>query len=169
MNKIKMIACVNNTLSLGDNGKLLYRIKDDLINFKNKTKNNVVVMGRKTYESLPIKPLPNRINIVISSNKQYAAKDCEVVASVAEAIELYRNKYSNLDLFVIGGGQIYKSFFDLNVVDEINLTLVNRNDESITKFPDVFNCDNWQMCHKSEKMISSDNNLEYYFLDFKKI
>ena len=68
--KVSLIACVNSINALGKDGDLLYKISGDLRNFKLITKNSVVIMGRKTWESLPVKPLPNRINIVISSKGQ---------------------------------------------------------------------------------------------------
>ena len=68
----KIIACINQKRALGKDGKLLYTIKNDLLNFKRQTLGNVVIMGRKTFESLPNKePLKDRINIILTSNEEY--------------------------------------------------------------------------------------------------
>ena len=68
----KIIACINQKRALGKDGKLLYTIKNDLANFKRMTVGNVVIMGRKTFESLPNgEPLKDRINIILTSNEEY--------------------------------------------------------------------------------------------------
>ena len=72
MTKFKIIACINQKKALGKDGKLLYHIGNDLANFKRMTVGNVVVMGRKTYESLPNgEPLKNRINVIVTSNEEF--------------------------------------------------------------------------------------------------
>ena len=93
--KFIIIACVNELNYIGKDNKLLYTIKEDLNHFKNLTNGNVVIMGRKTYESLPKKPLPNRINIILTRDKNYVADGCIIANSVAECYnicKMYTNK-----------------------------------------------------------------------------
>ena len=140
MLKFTIIACINQKRVIGKNGKLLYRIGNDINNFANMTKyNGVVIMGRKTFETLPNgEPLKDRVNIIVSSNTEYAIKEhsnAYIVNSVKDAIELCEAFFEDKELFVIGGGEIYKAFIESGLVDEMRLTIVDGNDEGDTFFP----------------------------------
>ena len=102
---IEMIAAVGKNYELGKNNDLIWHFKEDMQFFKKTTTGSAVIMGRKTFESLP-KALPNRRNIVISTNSAYKAEGAEVVGSIEEAIELAKND----NAFIIGGASIYKAF-----------------------------------------------------------
>lgn len=102
---VSMIAAVGKNLELGKNNDLIWHFKEDMKFFKETTMGHPVIMGRKTFESLP-KALPGRRNIVISSNAEYKADGAEVVTSVEDALKIAENE----DTFVIGGGKIYKEF-----------------------------------------------------------
>lgn len=102
---VSMIAAVGKNLELGKNNDLIWHFKEDMKFFKETTMGHPVIMGRKTFESLP-KVLPGRRNIVISSNAEYKADGAEVVTSVEDALKIAENE----DAFVIGGGKIYKEF-----------------------------------------------------------
>lgn len=115
---ISMIAAVGKSLELGKNNDLIWHFKEDMKFFKETTTGHTVVMGRKTFESLP-KALPNRRNIVISSNKDYVAEGAEVVTSLEEALKIIENE----DAFIIGGGTIYKAF--LPYADKLYLTEID--------------------------------------------
>lgn len=129
---ISMIAAVGKSLELGKNNDLIWHFKEDMKFFKETTTGHTVVMGRKTFESLP-KALPNRRNIVISSNKDYVAEGAEVVTSLDEALKIIENE----DAFIIGGGAIYKAF--LPYADKLYLTEIDAFcDDADTYFP-VFN------------------------------
>ena len=113
--KFRIIACINKNFALGKDGNLLYHIKGDLANFKRMTTNNVIIMGRKTFESLPnSQPLPNRINIVITSNNDWKIDgeydNLFVVDSIEMAIGFCEAYYSDKECFVIGGESIYTEF-----------------------------------------------------------
>ena len=98
---VSMIAAVGKNLELGKNNNLIWHFKEDMKFFKDTTMEHTVVMGRKTFESLP-KALPGRKNIVISSNAEYQAQGATVVTSVEEALQIADNE----EIFVIGGGKI---------------------------------------------------------------
>ncbi len=115
---ISMIAAVGKNLELGKNNDLIWHFKEDMKFFKETTMGHPVIMGRKTFESLP-KALPGRRNIVISSNPDYKADGAETVTSINEALEIAKKE----DVFIIGGGRIYKEF--LPYADNLYLTEIN--------------------------------------------
>ncbi len=115
---ISMIAAVGKNLELGKNNDLIWHFKEDMKFFKETTMGHPVIMGRKTFESLP-KALPGRRNIVISSNPYYKADGAEIVTSINEALEIAKKE----DVFIIGGGRIYKEF--LPYADNLYLTEIN--------------------------------------------
>ena len=129
---ISMIAAVGKNLELGKNNDLIWHFKEDMKFFKETTMGHPVIMGRKTFESLP-KALPGRKNIVISANPEYKADGAEVVTSVEEAIKLAETE--DTDAFVIGGGRIYNEF--LPYADNLYLTEINAEcPVADTYFPD---------------------------------
>lgn len=115
---VSMIAAVGKNLELGKNNNLIWHFKEDMKFFKDTTMGHTVVMGRKTFESLP-KALPGRKNIVISSNAEYQAQGATVVTSVEEALQITDNE----EIFVIGGGKIYAEF--LPYADKLYLTEID--------------------------------------------
>lgn len=112
---ISMIAAVGRNLELGKNNDLIWHFKEDMKFFKNTTMGHTVIMGRKTFESLP-KALPGRKNIVLSLNPNYTADSAEVISSVEEAVELSKDS----EIFVLGGGKVYELM--LAYADKIYLT-----------------------------------------------
>lgn len=126
---VSMIAAVGKNLELGKNNNLIWHFKDDMKFFKETTMGHTVVMGRKTFESLP-KALPGRKNIVISSNAKYQAQGATVVTSVEEALQIADNE----EIFVIGGGKIYAEF--LPYADKLYLTEIDAEcTDANTYFP----------------------------------
>lgn len=129
---ISMIAAVGKNLELGKNNDLIWHFKEDMKFFKETTMGHPVIMGRKTFESLP-KALPGRKNIVISANPEYKADGAEVVTSVEEAIKLAETE--DTDAFVIGGVRIYAEF--LPYAANLYLTEINAEcPDADTYFPD---------------------------------
>lgn len=165
----KIIVCINNKGYIGKCGNLMYRISNDLKNFKSQTIGNVVIMGRKTFESLPNgNPLPDRINIVLTSdvNYKYDAKDKNVFIfnSIEDIDSFCRLNLSHLEWFVIGGGKVYKEFLERDMCDEIRLTTVHDDAEGDTKLQLP---DDWRTYYKSG--IQVENGIEYDFSVLKKI
>lgn len=113
--KISIIAAVGRNYELGRNNDLIWHFHKDMVFFRETTTGSTVLMGRKTFESLP-KALPKRRNIVITSDKNYIAEGAEVCHSVDDALELCKND----NVFVIGGGKIYQQFIDM--ADSLYLT-----------------------------------------------
>lgn len=126
---ISMIAAVGKNLELGKGNDLIWHFKDDMQFFKETTTGNTVIMGRKTFESLP-HALPNRRNIVITTDKSYVAPGAEVAHSVDEANALCGND----NAFIIGGGNVYKQYLPL--ANKLYLTEIDAEcDDADTYFP----------------------------------
>lgn len=168
--KYKIVACINHALTLGKDGKLLYHIASDLQNFKRITNGGVVIMGSKTYESLPRKPLPNRINIVITRNEDYVAKGCIVVHSIEECIELCEREYHDKECYVIGGGKIYEEFINRRLVDTMYITEVNSFEEGDTYFPNVLmDSDTWRIFYQTDTQHDRPTRMNYFFRIYKEV
>ena len=118
---IEMVVAMAENRIIGNNGKLPWNIKEDLSRFKYLTMNQVVIMGRKTYESIG-KPLPKRLNLVISCSKSKYIPEVDVFTSISEAIT--HATYSNYKkIMIIGGGSIYEQ--TMRIVNKIHITLVH--------------------------------------------
>lgn len=131
MNKtVELIVAMTDDHIIGNDNKLIWHLPLDLKNFKFLTSGNTVVMGWKTWESLPasVRPLPDRTNVVITRNVDYVADGATVVGSIEEALEKTSGK-----VFVIGGGEIYK--LALPYADFIHVTHVRTPFIGDTVFP----------------------------------
>ena len=126
--KIHLIWAQDNNGGIGKDNKLPWHISEDLINFKKLTLNKPIIMGRKTWDSLPKKPLPRRRNIVLSSKKVAGVESYNSIESCLKSL-----KNDNLtDVFVIGGEMIYKSFF--NYSHTLHITFINKKVSGIDVF-----------------------------------
>jgi len=158
--KIMMIVAMDDQGIIGQDGKLPWRLSSDLKRFKKLTVAdgfNAVVMGRKTWDSLPIKfkPLPERLNIVMSRDTKWSAQGAEMALYPGRAIEIaYANGCE--EFWVIGGAQIYKLYLD--IVDEIHLTRVKTGNSGNINFP-VLNWQEWK--EEIIEKIPNDESNEY--------
>lgn len=147
MKRISMVVATSENRCIGKEGKLLYNISADMKNFKRLTENNVVIMGKNTFESLPNGALPNRLNIVLTTNvEEYKEKveqydNVMLFDSLEKALE-YCETIENKEVFVIGGGQVYKQA--LKYTDRIYLTYVYNVADGDTFFPEL-NDDEWKL------------------------
>lgn len=128
---ITLIAAVAENNALGKNNQLLWHLPDDFKRFKNVTTGHYIIMGRKTFESFP-KPLPNRTHVIISRQKDYQPENCIVVDSLEKAIAACPE---NEELFIIGGGEIYKQ--SIKLADKLDITKVHHTFEADTFFPEI--------------------------------
>ncbi len=133
---INIIAAMDKNRGIGKGGKLPWNIPEDLKRFREITAGHPVIMGRKTWESIPPKfrPLPNRENIVITRNPEYEADEATVLTSLESAIECAKKLEGGENVFIIGGGEIYKQA--LPCTDKLYLTLVDKEVDADTFFPD---------------------------------
>ena len=175
MTNFKIIACINRKNVLGREGRLLFNIKNDIANFARMTSfDGVVIMGRKTYESLPNnEPLKNRVNVIITKNEDFCVSEefsnVYIVHSIDEAVELCDAFFSNKEVFVIGGESIYHQFMEQNLVDEMRLTIVNDESDGDVFFPE-YNEDEWYVYYKSMAQVSSYEKVDksFYYVILKK-
>ena len=128
---ISLIVAIGKNNAIGCNNKLLWNIPEDMRHFKENTTGHTVIMGDRTYLSIG-RPLPNRKNIVVSLDENFEAPGCEVRNDLLDVLNEYKN--SEEEVFVIGGGIIYK--LALPMVDKLYLTLVDDAPEADTFFPD---------------------------------
>lgn len=134
--KIKLIVAVDKNFAIGKNGSLLFKIPEDLRLFKKLTTGNLVLMGRKTFDSLGGKPLSDRVNIVISTTKKYENDGVITFDNLEMTLEYSKQNFPDKDLYIIGGGQVYRE--GLKYADEIILTKYDREyEEADTYFPTV--------------------------------
>lgn len=156
---MNLIVAVDKNWAIGQNNKLLVSIPADMKFFRETTAGAVVVMGRKTLESFPGgKPLKNRVNIVISGNKNYQVPGAIVVHSVEEALEEIK-KYDSENVFCIGGGAIYQAM--LPYCDRAFVTYIDFSYAADTYFPNLDADEEWKLAAESEEQTYFD--LEYYF------
>ena len=160
--EIILIAAVSENHVLGRDNKLIWHISDDLKRFKKLTNGHSIIMGRKTYESMPA-ALPGRRNIILTRNKKYIAEDAFVAHSIHEALKLAKDDPCP---YVIGGGEIYSLF--LPIADKIELTRVHKIFEGDAFFPEI-DMTKW-ILKSSERNNSSINQpYNYSFLTYTKI
>jgi dihydrofolate reductase len=146
MAEVVVIAAVARNRVIGFDNRLIWNIPEDMAHFKALTSGHTVVMGRKTWESLPprFRPLPNRRNIVISRQADYAAPGAEVADSLENALKLASTATL---VFIIGGEQIYTQA--LAVADRLEITEVDLEPEGDAWFPEIAAVD-WEQTGKTD-------------------
>lgn len=132
---ISIIVAMDKNYLIGNKNSIPWDIPEDMALFKEKTMDNVVIMGRKTFESIG-RPLPNRINIVVSKNKNnISEKNLIWVSSLEEAIS--KGKEFQKEIFIIGGGKIYKEAISKNICDKLCLSHIKGEFHGDTFFPKI--------------------------------
>lgn len=161
---MNLIVAKNKNNGIGRNNLLLYWIKRDLKRFKSLTIGNVVIMGYKTFETLPNGPLKDRINIVISRNEHESVNGEIYVKSIEEAVNESK-KYDGLETFVIGGAEIYKQFIEQGLVDKMYITEIDDDKQKANKFFPTINYDLWEKINEEEFF---EDNVKFKFIDYIK-
>lgn len=160
---ISAIVAVDENWGIGYQGQLLEHIPADLKHFKELTLNSIVVMGRKTWESLSKKPLPDRLNVVVSSASR---EDCFAVSFNFIKQWLLTMKSSDIDVFIIGGGQIYNAL--LPYCDRAYVTKIYASHDNIdTFFPNLDESREWNAIE--EDSMTSYNNIKYQFWRYDRV
>lgn len=155
---LNIIACISKKhRAIGYQNRLLYAIPSDMTRFRMLTTGHVIIMGRKTFESLPNGALPNRHNIVISKTREQIA-GCEVFASLEEALAA-RKEAAEDECFIIGGASIYEQA--LPFADKLYLTIVEKEPEHADTFFPEINPAEWEV---TEKEMRNENGLPFTFL-----
>ncbi|QQK08552.1 dihydrofolate reductase [Miniphocaeibacter halophilus] len=167
--KLTLIVATDKNFGIGINGDMLFYIGDDLKRFKELTMDNIVIMGRRTFEALPnSKELPNRTNIVLSRNK-LDLKEGISVSSIDELEDKLGeiNPNKEKEEFLIGGGNLVNTLW--NYIDKALITIVNKGYEEVdTHIPNLFNDENFEVVSESEEFFDDKNQLKYKFYEFKR-
>jgi dihydrofolate reductase len=143
MSKVIIIAAVAKNTVIGKDGKIPWHITEDFMRFKKLTMGCPIIMGRKTFESLPIKPLPGRQNIVVS--RDFSHTHTIVKPSIEDAISFCKDEPK---VFIIGGASIYEQA--MKYANMLELTFIDRDYEGDVFFPKV-NFDEWSLVKKEDK------------------
>ena len=155
---LSIIACISKVhRAIGYKNRLLYAIPSDMTRFRMLTTGHTIIMGRKTFESLPNGALPHRRNIVISKTREQIT-GCEVFASLEEALA-GRKEAAEDECFIIGGASIYEQA--LPFADKLYLTIVEKEPEHADTFFPEINPAEWEV---TEKEMRNENGLPFTFL-----
>ena len=161
---MNLIVAVDKNWAIGNGNKLLVSIPQDMKFFREMTKGNVVVMGRKTMESFPGgQPLKKRTNIVLSRDESYQVKDAVVVHSLEELLEQLKS-FPEESIYVIGGESIYRML--LPYCKEAYITRIRHSYAADTYFPDLDADPEWELEDESEEQTYFD--LEYVFTRYRR-
>ena len=157
---LTIIAAASENNALGKDNQLLWHLPEDFKRFKTLTSGHYIIMGRKTFESFP-KPLPNRTHIIITRQPNYQAPEgCIVVSSLEKAMELCP---ANEEIFIIGGGEIYKQSIDM--ADKVELTRVHTTVEADTFFPEI-NPEQWELVFEEFHPKDEKHAFDFTFLTY---
>jgi len=161
---MNIIAAIDKNNGIGLKGQLLEYIREDIATFKSITTNNVVVMGRKTFESIGCKPLKNRINIILTSDTNYKVENALVAHSFDELM-IMLNNFKSDSIYIIGGAKVYELMFEF--CDRLCITHIEKEYESDTKFPKI-DMYKWKVTYESRKL-KSESGTEYYYRIYSKL
>ena len=159
---ISIIVAIAENLAIGKNNDLLWHIPADLKRFKQITSGHPVITGKRTYESLPRRPLPNRVNIVITDVPGEHIEGCKMAYSIDEALAKCNPAEEN---FIIGGASVYRQF--LPHADRLYLTLVRKSFEGDVFFPEI-DFSKWKLISSEDFRPDEHNDFSYSNQIFEK-
>ena len=169
---VTLIAAIGKNNALGKDNTLLWNLPADMKHFRDTTRGHTVIMGRKTFESLPNGPLPKRENIVITRDKEYYRPDITIMHSLDEALRYaaleqgkhFEEKQEETEIFVIGGGELYKEA--ITRAQKLDITLVDDSPEAHVYFPEIG--PEWKEIFREEHSADAEHKHAYTFLVYKK-
>lgn len=160
---MKLIAAVDARWGIGKNGALLASVPEDMRFFRQMTRQHVLVMGRNTLESFPGgKPLPGRLNAVVSRTEGYTAGGAVVCSGMEQLLALLSD-FASDDIFVIGGGTVYRQL--LPYCDTAYITKLQMDGDADTFFPNLDALPSWRVTETSET--NTHNGIAYSFLKYE--
>ncbi len=160
---ISLITAASENNAIGKDHQLLWDLPDDMKFFNETTKGMIVVMGRITYEDMG-KPLPGRINIVITRNEDWQREDVFVAKDIEEALKLAVD-FDGKEIFIIGGGEIYKQTMPL--ADRIYITRVHAELEGDTYFPEM-DASVWELKNEENHAADEEHAFAFSFQTWEK-
>lgn len=160
---LSIIVAIADHNAIGKDNKLLFHISNDLKHFKRITSGHPVIMGKRTYESLPVRPLPGRTNIVLSDIPNDKIYGCIMAYSIEQAINLCPDE---TECFVIGGGSVYRQF--MPIVRQLYITRVYHSFEADTFFPEIDERE-WRLVSRENVTDDSSVPFPYAYLLYERI
>jgi dihydrofolate reductase len=169
---VSVIAAIGNNNALGKDNTLLWHMPADMKHFRETTRGHTVIMGRKTFESLPNGPLPKRENIVITRDTGYIKTGIVVMHSLPEALRYaaleqgkhFEEKQEETEIFIIGGGELYKE--GMAFANKLYITRIDDSPEADVFFPEIG--DGWKETSSEKHEADAENPHAYTFLTYKK-
>lgn len=162
--RISIIVAVAENGVIGKDNQLIWKLSEDLKQFKKLTTGHCIIMGRKTFDSIG-RPLPNRTNIVISRNKSLKLEGCQIAHSLEEAIDFAKEQNLGEDIFIIGGEKIYK--LSEKLTDRLYLTKVNATVDGDAFF-DLEPYKNWEQIESQQFFKNEKNDHDFEFCVLEK-
>jgi len=156
--KISIIAAIDKNNALGLNNRLLWHLSADLKRFKQLTTDHYIILGRKTFEAIG-KPLPKRVNIILTKQANYKAPNCLFAKSLSEALRLAENQP---EVFICGGGEVYSEAIE--IAHYLYITHINAAFDADTFFPEI-KPKLWSIVSKEDNFCEK-NNFEYSFVNY---
>ena len=161
--KISLIAAIGKNNELGKGNDLLWKFPADQKFFRETTSGHPIIMGRKTFESIG-RILPNRRNIIITRDLNYKKEGAEVVHSLAEALELFKNSHE--EVFIIGGGEIYKQ--SINIANKLYITEIEAENKGAEVFFPPIDPNKWHETWRGEHEPDKENAYKYAFIIYER-
>jgi dihydrofolate reductase len=160
---INLIVAIAEDNAIGIAGDLLCHLPNDLKHFKEITTGATVVMGKNTFFSLPRRPLPNRRNIVLTTDTEFTYENTEVAHSIEQLYTLLKDEE---EVFIIGGGKVYEQF--INTVDKLYVTHIHHTWEDADTFFPKIDPDTWQCVSTQRNEADEKNPYPYTFAVYTK-
>jgi Dihydrofolate reductase len=162
MKPISIIVAIADNYAIGKDNQLLWHLPEDLKSFKRITEGHNIIMGKKTFYSLPKRPLPGRNSIVITDIAGEQIEGCQMAYSIEDAINQCDAEREN---FIIGGGSVYKQFFTL--AQKMYITWVHQPFEADTFFPEI-DSNTWEVIDKESHKADEKNKYDYTFVTYQR-
>lgn len=165
--KVALIAAMGRNREIGYNNDLMWHLRTDMLFFRDTTMGHYVIMGRKNFDSIPIKykPLHGRVNVIISRNPDFMYEECYTCASIAEALEIASTNGEE-KVFVIGGAQIYDLALQSGWVDEMFITYVDAVFPHADVFFPAFNPAQWERNTLQQVVADIQNEFNFEIVHF---
>ena len=159
---ISIIVAISEDWGIGKDNELLWHIPEDLKRFKRLTAGNAVIMGKRTWESLPLRPLPGRKNIVLTDDLADSFENCLTAYSIEEALSKCDR---NEEIFIIGGGSVYRQF--ISIAERLYITHVHKNAKADVYFP-VVDQKIWKVIEKEDHTNIGSDGIPYTYVVYER-
>ena len=147
---------------IGKDNDLVWHLPNDLKHFKQTTKGHMLVMGRKSFEAVGMGGLPGRLNMIVTRNKTYAAEGCLVFHCIEDALAL-AEQHRQEEVFILGGGEIYRQALEKDLVDKVVYTEVHGEFEGDTTFPNI-DADQFEEVKREDHPADENHAVPYSFV-----